>query len=100
VAMKCDGNACRIEEYIPINFADEEVYALIAKWDAFDRSRGDETSGGVNASDDVTAKDVYLGKYDPLRRMTNPAPPQKFKRSPSVRTEIRRSLPFGSTHSP
>lgn len=100
-----DKKSCGVVEYFPFTFEDVEVRAMIAEWEALDLSHTEETSRAREILDemdparDTLTKDVRTGMLDPIRRMSNPAPPKKFKRaSSSARTEIRRSLSNPSVH--
>ena len=71
------------DEYVPVNLISDEVYAMIAAWEALSLS----ATKGLDDSEDLASKEGTKTSFDPIRRMQtlappNLAPPARFQRSP------------------
>ncbi len=93
---KCVLKSYGEEEFFPVKFVDEEIYAMVAEWIACDRATTEDLAYTFRLSEGTTSTAVKLGvedpvrpmrksamaSLDPVRRLTHLAPPQVFARSP------------------
>ncbi len=73
VTTRSEKTVCNDETYVPINFIKPEIYAMIAAWEACEL-KGLETG---ESAFDARSEDVC----EPMRCMSNSAPPKRFYRS-------------------
>ena len=76
-------SACapRDDDYVPVNFIPEAVYAMIKAWelkvhDAMEVSESMSLSGAASSTDTLGVED-----YEPLRTCSQAAPPKRFYRT-------------------
>ena len=67
---------CCDETYVPVNFINNEVYALIAAWEASEFKREESGEAADSALD--ADRDAL---YEPLRCRPTIAPPKRFYRT-------------------
>jgi hypothetical protein len=66
-------SACH-EKYVPVNFIDDEIYALIERWE----SCAKEAPSDVTMPVDIKLQDPI---YEPMRQLPTAAAPRRFYRT-------------------
>ena len=80
------------EVFAPIEFAEDEVFDMVASWEQCSFPRADGSSDAAEVTGGAESEASRRDKFDPLRRMPDPAPPKAFTRRSTVRTVVRRSV--------
>ena len=80
------------EVFAPIEFAEDEVFDMVASWEQCSFPRADGSSDAAEVTGGAESEASRRGKSDPPRRMPDPAPPKAFTRRSTVRTVVRRSV--------
>jgi hypothetical protein len=82
---------CRTEEYIPVNFIDEEIRAMILGWQTREMTR-------LDAELEMPSSMCNEVDFEPARPAPVPEPPKKFIRSLSRRNKLAsEKQPFAPT---
>ena len=68
------------EDYVPVNFIPEEVFAMIKAWELKQRDLM-EVSDSMSVSRAASSETLRLEDYEPLRVCTQAAPPKRFYRT-------------------
>jgi hypothetical protein len=91
IVCKAANRPCKTEEYIPVNFIDDEIRAMILGWQTREITRLDaELEMPTSMCNDVD--------FEPARPAPVPEPPKKFIRSLSRRNKLAsEKLPFTPT---
>jgi hypothetical protein len=74
VEKLADSSACN-EKYVPVNFIDAEIYALIERWESCAK---DEPAAKLTMPIDLKSEDRT---YEPIRQLPNAAAPKRFYRT-------------------
>ena len=80
------------EVLAPIDFVEDEVFDMVAAWEQCSFPRTDRRSDDSELTGRAESETSRSDRFDPPRRMPDPAPPKAFTRRSTVRTVVRRSV--------
>ena len=82
----------------PIDFVEDEVFDMVAAWEQCSFPRADGSSDTAEVTGGAESETSRSDRFDPPRRMPDPAPPKAFTRRSTVRTLVRRSVSSTDEH--